>query len=125
MYYAQSGRELALGGGSTMRRKIHALCVEQLERWSAVPPDPRSIVQTPDTLGIIGRVVTAKEFRERYERKDLADQALIDIGYPAKPCDELWHYLRLQPTTVENVDFGDTDTSKAEVLRSIQATVSS
>ena len=106
-------------------KKIHALCLEDLQRWGVIAVNPRSIVETPATLGIIGRgVVTARVYCEQHERKDLIDQALIDLGYPAEPNDELWHYLRLHPTAVASVDYGDTDTSKADVLRSIQAVVS-
>jgi hypothetical protein len=105
-------------------KTIHARHLAGLQRWSAIEIDPCRIVAAPDDSGVTGRgVVTASVFRVRHNRMALIDQALIALGYPAEPAGELWHYLRLHPTTVENVDYGDPDTTRDEVLRAIQSVV--
>ena len=106
-------------------KDIHAESFGSLKVWNDNMMDPvqfRLKRKLPSSEHGIGRgLVTAKAFWSNYFEKHLVKQALIDLGYPAKPTSQLWHYIRLHPIAVGNANYGDPDTSYLRVFSSIHS----
>ena len=108
-------------------KDIHAKSMKDLRRWNdeiMTPVQFRLKLKTPGSTFGRGRgVFTARTFRMNYYRREIVDHELIELGYPAEPYDQLWHYLRLHPIAVGSSYYGDTDDTRDSVFRSIQAVV--
>lgn len=107
-------------------KSIHVESVNALENyWNLDPataPKLRLKLEAPGAGELIGRaIVTASQFQKIYMHKELVDDELIKLGYPADPEDQLWHYLRLHPIKIVNSFYGDPDDSGDRVLSWIRA----